>query len=651
MEYPKLVGYVKRLHFPDPLEQQFQADYFHKSIVITRIALLLGLVLVAAFGILDGWAVPISLYQVWFVRYLIICPTLALTLLFTWQPAFQRLMQPILSLMVLVTGLGIAAMSAIARPEEPGYSGYYVGLILVIMWTYTFIRLRFWYALATSLTIVVGYEIVALFFQDLLANPMGVFTFVNNNFFFVTANIVGGSAAYYLELYTRRDFAQRQAIEIERARSESLLQKEAEAALRESEARFRTLIEISTEGVVITDPDHILLYLSPAYERITGQAKEELLGRNFFDQIHPADVGGVRQRFAQMLGQTEPAQPHEFRYLRPDGALRYVEGSSRLMPNGHIVGYIRDISRRKEAEAALRQLNAQLEQRVKARTLEMETTLSDLRQAKEAAELANRAKSTFLANMSHELRTPLTAIIGYTEILQDEATDLGYGELNPKLNRIHTSGTHLLTLINDILDFSKIEAGKMPLYLESFDLCALVDNLVTTAQPLAQKNGNTLRVHCPKQLGPMHADQVKVRQVLLNLLSNAAKFTENGEITLTIERQDAKVTRWQGDNHPITLSPCHLVLFRVADTGIGISSAETKHLFEAFNQADNSATRKYGGAGLGLVISRRLCQMMGGNITVESKPGQGSTFTVSLPLVVNSTEKIGAGASPEENTP
>src|SRR6266704_3610522 len=288
-----------------------------------------------------------------------------------------------------------------------------------------------------------------------------------------------------------------------------------------------------------------------------------------------------------------------------------------------IDGFNTMLSEIKHRDTALQRANDELKTRtgeLEGEIIHRKRTQEELLKAKHAAEDASRAKSAFLANMSHELRTPHNAIIGYSEMLEEETHDSGKLENQQDLRKIQSAGKHLLSLINDVLDLSKIEAGKMGLHLENFEVSPLIAEMISTLQPAAAKNSNTINVRVANNLGAMRADVTKVRQILFNLLSNACKFTDHGTVSVDVDQSKVEGADW--------------VRFRVSDTGIGITAKQKENLFHEFSQADASIARKYGGTGLGLAITYRFVQLMKGRISVESEPGKGATFTVFLPTQV-----------------
>jgi signal transduction histidine kinase len=272
---------------------------------------------------------------------------------------------------------------------------------------------------------------------------------------------------------------------------------------------------------------------------------------------------------------------------------------------------------RADVSATRDELDATIQQLARARDAATE--------AREKAEAASKAKSMFLANMSHELRTPLNAIIGYSEMLQEDVADMTPDEIGADLKKVTGAGKHLLSLINDVLDFSKIEAGRMELLVETVELSSLVRDVESTAAPVVKKQGNSFVVDIATDMGTMRGDSGKIRQVLLNLLSNAGKFTTNGTVTLRATRVERNGEDW--------------VSLAVEDTGQGMTREQFGRLFQAFAQADATIHKEHGGTGLGLALCRRFCLMMGGDIEVQSKAGSGSTFTVMLPVHGPAPEK------------
>jgi two-component system, sensor histidine kinase and response regulator len=403
---------------------------------------------------------------------------------------------------------------------------------------------------------------------------------------------------------------------------------EAENDARNARARNDAILDVALDCVILMDESGRIAQFNPAAERTFGYGAAEAVGADLAELIFPAERReSMRRALAGYITTGDTAilnRRLELTAIRRGGEAFPVEIA--IAPISTDVGkmfaaYVRDITERKRIEGELANYTNVLEaahdtQRKDAERLAV--LVDELRVTQQRAETATRAKSEFLASMSHELRTPLNAIILYSELLQETAEDDGHTESVSDLKRIQSAGKHLLDLINGILDLSKIEAGKMVLSLETFHIKPMIGGLVDTVRPLVEKNRNTLTVRGADEVRAMHADLTKTRQILLNLLSNASKFTHDGTITVDIRE--------------CTVDGTEVIEFSVTDTGVGMTAEQAQKVFDPFTQADVTTTRKYGGTGLGLAIVSRFCDLMGGSVSVESRPGEGSRFVVCLPL-------------------
>lgn len=470
--------------------------------------------------------------------------------------------------------------------------------VLKTGWRSRALRIALGYAFVATAWILVSDRLLELMFPDpqLL---LRIGTYKGVVFVLVTALLLFGSLRF-----TYGSLEQSYA---EQARTESWL--------RASERRYHQVLEGILEGCQVLDFQWRYLYLNPAVERHNRRANSELMGRTFFEswpgiaQTRPAEL--MRRCMDERLPFRE-----EIAFTFPDGSDGWFDLRGFPVPEGIVVLSI-ELTEQRRAELALRRLNESLEQTVAART-------EDLRQALVRAENADRVKSAVLATMSHELRTPLNSIIGFTAIVARGLAGPLNDEQRRQLGMVATSARHLLDLINDVLDLSKIEAGQLNVRREPFDPGEVVDRVIATLAPLAEKRGLILSLQRPPQLPTTVGDSRRVEQILLNLVNNGIKFTERGSVRLRVDQLDAEVVL------PDT-APAPALRFTVTDTGIGIPGDALEAVFEPFHQIDAGLARQREGTGLGLAICRRLAELMDGRIDVRSTEGVGSEFTLILP--------------------
>jgi signal transduction histidine kinase len=381
-----------------------------------------------------------------------------------------------------------------------------------------------------------------------------------------------------------------------------------QATFEEAVSRFRMreAIESIPDGFCLFDTEDRLVECNQRYREIMNFGAPIMPGMLFEEIMRGAVEAGLivvaqgneEDWLAERMTRHRTPRENFVEHFKGD---RWMRVSERRVWNTGTVAIRTDITELKQTE------------------IELSKAIEEAQKARAVAEEANSAKSAFLANMSHELRTPMNAIIGYSEMLLEDAKEAGHHQFAGDLLKIYSSAVHLLAIINEILDLSKIEAGKMELCLEEIHLPSVIEEVASTVRPIIDKNTNVFCIDCPDYIPPFQTDLIKLRQILLNLLSNAGKFTHSGKIDFSVAVDPLPQNHW--------------IVFSVRDTGIGMSQDQVEKVFAAFTQADNSTTRQYGGTGLGLTITKKFCEMMGGTITVDSEPGAGSLFVVKLPLL------------------
>ncbi len=492
-----------------------------------------------------------------------------------------RFVRPWLVGVALVAMLWLAIVASAAT--DGGLHGPAIGglVLVVIVATLLFSRRLVVGFIVICLLTFVGF--LALDWTDLLPPPTTP-DLPELAFLARAIHLIGAGTFLYLAVHH---------LQAARARARAG-EDQAAARLRDTVAARRyadNIVASMAESLIVIASDGTIQTINKAATELLGYTREELIGQ---------PLRRLLPDFGSQAADHSAAQDQSERLLRSKNGriVPVLMTRSALFDDNHptpigSVCVASDISQLKQAEARL-----------------LDTT--------KQAEEASLAKSRFLANMSHELRTPLNAVIGYAELLLEEAEDRRLGNTTEEVQKILLAGKHLLGLIADILDLSKVEAGRMDIHMETFDVADMVSTVVDTVQPQVQRNGNTLIVHCPPEIGFVYSDLTKIRQILLNLLSNAAKFTDHGSIRLNVSRS-------------ITGGP--KLHFAVADTGIGMTQGQLSQLFQAFSQADSSTSRRYGGTGLGLAISKAFVDMLGGTIEVQSKLGAGTVFTIRVPFV------------------
>jgi len=662
--FPIVISDVKvswiSLAFPDELEKDFLKDYLDKSLIHTRVALLLAIFFYGIFGFLDAWLVPEEKLSLWFIRYVVFIPYTALIVLFSFSKDFKKYMQPANASVVLMAGFGIIGMILVAPHTVSNL--YYAGLILVFIFGYTFFKLRFIWATITGWMIVVAYEITAILLSD-----TSIPILINNNFFFLTGNILGMFACYSIEFYLRKEFIQSRMLEIEKSKvnaanldlekrvaertsqlvimNKDLQQEIAERqrsaeALKVSEEKYRTILESMQEGYFEVNLDGKLDFFNESAAKTLGYSMQEMANLDYRDFTNKKTAKKMFKVFNHLFTSGESLKVMDYGIVKKDGEPRTLSMSSSLIrnPQGEPIGFrgvARDDTDRKRAEEKIRHMNDELERRVAKRTaqlhetnLALEQSLAKFKKTQDRLVQTEKMASlgSLVAGVAHEINTPVGIGVTVSSLLEEKTQQIESLHASGKMKRsdlekyLKAAGDASASILSNlnraadlIRSFKQVAVDQSNEEQRSFRVKDYINNVLLSLRPKLKKTEHQVKVECPADLKinsyPGAFSQI-VTNLVMNSLLHGFSGIERGEIQIKFSKTDGEY------------------LLTYSDNGVGMDANTRRDIFDPFF----TTRRSSGGTGLGMyIVFNLVTQTLNGKINCESKPGKGILFTIKIP--------------------
>ena len=648
------------LAFPVKLEKDFLQDYLNKSLIHTRVALLLAIFFYGIFGFLDAWLVPEEKLSLWFIRYVVFIPYTALIALFSFSKNFKNYIQAANSSVVLLAGFGIIAMILIA--PDPVSNSYYAGLILVFIFGYTFFKLRFIWATLTGWLIVVAYEITAVLLSDTSLPVL-----ISNNFFFLTGNILGMFACYSIEFYLRKEFIQSRMLDTEKSkvnaanlelekgvaeRTSQLVimnkdleqeiseRKRSAEALRVSEEKYRTILESMQEGYFEVDLTGKLKFFNESAAKILGYSMQEMANLDYRDYTNKKTAEKMFQAFNRMYSSGKSVSVMDYGVVRKDGGTRILSMSTSLIRNKQgepdgFRGVARDDTARKRAEEKIRQLNDELERRVEKRTaqlneinLALKQSLATVKKTQDRLVQTEKMASlgSLVAGVAHEINTPVGIGVTASSLLEDKTRQINSLHASGKMKRsdlkkylkaANDASASILSNLNQAADlirsFKQVAVDQSNEERRSFRVKEYINNVLLSLRPKLKKTEHHVQVECPENLKinsyPGALSQI-VTNLVMNSLLHGFSGIDRGEIQIKFSKTDADY------------------LLTYSDNGVGMDANTCRNIFDPFF----TTKRASGGTGLGMhIVFNLVTQTLSGKINCKSEPGKGTFYAIKIP--------------------